>query len=237
LTFCCMALATLFLANILFVAASRADIVVLSILVVLLGWRRWSWRGALAAFVASGFLAAAVYASSPHLRARVHSAIKDIEIYYTTHAHNDVGDHLEFIKKSIAFVREAPVLGHGTGSITELFRRSAIGQSGAAAVVSVNPHNQVLAVAIQIGLVGAAVLVAMWLAHFLLFRGTSLVAWIGTVVVVENVISSISSSHLFDFVHGWLYVLGVGVLGGAVHRDRLLANNPVASRQTRRDKI
>src|SRR6266705_6945722 len=90
-----------------------------------------------------------------------------------------VGDHIEFIKKSIAFVREAPVIGHGTGSIPELFRRSTVEQSGAAAVVSVNPHNQILAVAIQLGTVGAAVLLAMWLAHFFLFRATSLVAWIG----------------------------------------------------------
>ena len=234
LTLCCTALATLFLANILFLAASRADIVVLPVLVVLLGWRRWSWRGALIAFVATGFLAAGLFASSSHLRARVQSAINDVETYRTTHVHNDVGDHLEFIKKSIAFIREAPVLGHGTGSIGELFRRSAVGQSGAAAVVSVNPHNQILAVAIQIGLVGAAVLVAMWLAHFLLFHGTSLVAWIGTVIVVENVISSLSSSHLFDFVHGWLYVLGVGLLGGVAHRDRpglrLRQTRPVSDR-------
>jgi hypothetical protein len=44
-----------------------------------------------------------------------------------------------------------------------------------------------------------------------------LTAWIGTVVVVENVVSSLSSSHLFDFVHGWLYVLGVGIVGGMAH--------------------
>jgi O-antigen ligase len=145
--------------------------------------------------------------------------IEEVEIYHTTHASNDVGDHIEFLKKSIAFVREAPVTGHGTGSIPELFRRSAVGQTGAAAGVSVNPHNQILAVAIQLGTMGAAVLLAMWLAHFLLFRGNGWVAWIGTVVVVENVVSSLSSSHLFDFVHGWLYVLAVGVMGGMIYRE------------------
>jgi len=25
-----------------------------------------------------------------------------------------------------------------------------------------------------------------------------------------------SSSHLFDFIHGWLYVLGVGIVGGMI---------------------
>ncbi len=75
-------------------------------------------------------------------------------------------------------------------------------------------------VAIQLGLVGAAVLVAMWLAHFMLFFSGSLTAWAGTVVVVQNVVSSLFNSHLFDSTEGWLYVFGVGVIGGMVLRER-----------------
>ena len=104
-------------------------------------------------------------------------------------------------------------------------------QTGAAAVVSVNPHNQFLAVAMQLGLVGGTVLLAMWLEHYLLFRAIDLTAWIGTVVVVENVVSSASSSHLFDFVHGWLYVLGVGILGGMARGK--LSSNDAAKRRSR----
>jgi len=226
LAICFAALATLFLANVVFVATSRADIVVAPILIVLLGWRWSGWQGAILACVAAGVLAAAALMSSPYLRARVQRAVDDVEIYRTTHVHNDVGDHIEFLKKSIAFLREAPVIGHGTGSIPELFRRSTVGKKGAAAVVSVNPHNQILAVAIQLGALGAAVLLVMWLTHFLLFQTTGLAAWIGTVVVVENVISSLSSSHLFDFVHGWLYVLGVGIVGGMINCDRSSTNAP-----------
>jgi hypothetical protein len=79
-----------------------------------------------------------------------------------------------------------------------------------------NPHQQVLTVAIQLGLIGVGLLIAMWAAHVALFRGPGLVAWIGLVVVVQNVISSQFNSHLFDFTHGWLYVFGVGVIGGMV---------------------
>ena len=207
-------LAALFLANLVFVAISRADVVVIPVLIVVLGWRGFGFKGAILACIAAGILAAGAWLGSPYLRGRLQQAVDDVQIYRTTHVHNDIGDHFEFLKKSIAFVREAPVIGHGTGSIPDLFRRSTIGQTGAAAVVSVNPHNQILAVATQLGLVGATVLLGMWLAHYLLFRATDLTAWIGTVVVVENVVSSLSSSHLFDFVHGWLYVLGVGVVGG-----------------------
>jgi O-antigen ligase len=33
-------------------------------------------------------------------------------------------------------------------------------------------------------------------------------------VVVQNVLSSLFNSHLFDFHEGWIYVLGVGIAGG-----------------------
>jgi O-antigen ligase len=217
------ALAALFIANLVFVATSRTDIVVFPLLAVLFGWRRFGSKGAIVACVAAGVLVVGAWISSPYLRARVDQAIEDVAIYRTTHVHNDVGDHIEFLKKSIAFIHESPLIGHGTGSIPELFHRSVAGRTGAAAVVSVNPHNQIFAVAIQLGLVGAIVLLAMWAAHYLLFRGTDLIVWVGTVVVVQNVVSSLTSSHLFDTVHGWLYVLAVGVCGGTTLRRRFPA--------------
>jgi hypothetical protein len=39
--------------------------------------------------------------------------------------------------------------------------------------------------------------------------------------VVQNVVSSLFNSHLFDFQEGWIYVLGVGVAGGMAFRGRL----------------
>jgi hypothetical protein len=75
-------------------------------------------------------------------------------------------------------------------------------------------------VAVQWGVAGVVVLYAMWLVHLLLFRGDGLAAWIGLMVVVQNVISSLLNSHLFDFHEGWMYVLGVGVTGGMVLRAR-----------------
>ena len=57
----------------------------------------------------------------------------------------------------------------------------------------------------------------MWAAHIILFfRGEGLVAWIGLVVVTQNVVGSLFNSHIFDFVQGWVYVVGVGVAGGMV---------------------
>jgi hypothetical protein len=63
----------------------------------------------------------------------------------------------------------------------------------------------------------------MWIAHLTLFRGGSVVAWLGLIVVAENILSSVVHSHLFDFNGGWLYVFGTGVLGGTVLRERARA--------------
>ena len=79
-----------------------------------------------------------------------------------------------------------------------------------------NPHNQTLAVAVQWGVAGIVLLYAMWFVHLRLFRGEGLVAWIGLLVVVQNIFTSLFNSHIFDFHEGWMYVLGVGIAGGMV---------------------
>jgi hypothetical protein len=56
----------------------------------------------------------------------------------------------------------------------------------------------------------------MWVAHLLLFRGGEFAAWVGLVVVVQNIAGSLFNSHVFDFTHGWGYVLGVGIAGGVM---------------------
>ena len=213
-------LAILFLAYLLFVVTSRAAIAVAPVLLVLLGWRRFGWKGVVTASIAGPVLTTALWAASPNLREFFFQSVQQTQAYNTTTADNSIGEHIEFLRKSLSFVRDAPVIGHGTGSIADLFRRSSSGQTGAASVATVNPHSQIFAVAIQLGLAGAAVLLAMWTAHYLLFRTAGWVAWAGTVVVVENIVSSLAHSHLFDFMHGWLYVFSVGVVGGMVlHRS------------------
>src|SRR6202012_3664959 len=116
----------------------------------------------------------------------------------------------------LRFFAEAPIVGHGSGSTLGLFEQAAVGHTGAAAEVIGNPHNQTLNIAIQWGVLGIVVLYAMWLSHLLLFRGEGLVAWLGLLVVVQNIFTSLFNSHLFDFHEGWMYVLGVGIAGGAL---------------------
>jgi O-antigen ligase len=215
-----LGLAVAFLANIFFVATGRTTLVLLPVLALWLGWRRLGWKGLVGAGVICCLLAPIIWEGSSYLRDRLSISATDLQSYEKSDTFNSTGLHLEFLRKSLLIVETAPVLGHGTGSIPEQFRKVTSDNEGASGVATVNPHNQIFGVAIQIGLIGTIVLVAMWLAHFMLFYSGSATAWAGMVVVVQNVISSLFNSHLFDFTEGWLYVFGVGVIGGMVLRER-----------------
>src|SRR5262245_48440846 len=210
-------LAAAFIANIVYVSTARTTLIVLGVMLVLFGVRQFGWRGALGAALIGTVLAGVVWVSSPYLRERVSAGVEEARAYGANNVNTSVGLRLEYWKKSLALIAEAPVIGHGTGTIPMLFRRDAAADT-APALMTTNPHSQILAVAIELGLIGALALVAMWLAHLALFRAGTIVAWFGLLVVTYNVVSSLFNSHLFDFGQGWLYVFGVGLTGGMVLR-------------------
>jgi hypothetical protein len=211
-------LAALFVADILMIATGRTGLVVVALLLVIFGFRLLGWKGIIAGCVAAVVLGAVGWTASPFLRERVMQSITETQGFQTSNEPSPTGQRLELWKRSLGFIMAAPVIGHGTGSIPDQFRRSAVGD-GLSGLHANNPHSQVFAVAIQIGFVGVAVLLAMWLAHLMLFTGSGLVPWIGIVIVVQNVISAQFNSHLFDSFHGWLYVFGFGVVGGMALRQ------------------
>jgi O-antigen ligase len=213
------AAAALFVANILYVATWRTTLVVVAALLLLLGFRRFGGKGSIAVCLIGGTLAGFTWVSSPYLRLRVTQVIQEVTDYRERGAQTSAGQRLEFWQRSADFVAQAPVLGHGTGSIEALFKQAAAAEPGTGALVTRNPHSQVLTVAVQLGIAGAVLLIAMWLAHLALFTAATPMAWFGLIVVVQNIVGSMFNSHIGDFTQGWIYVVGVGVLGGAMRAD------------------
>jgi O-antigen ligase len=218
----CVAAAFGMLANMLFVATGRTALVMLLVLLAVFAHRRLRARGVIILTLIVVAVGAVGWFASPYLRQRTVAIWTDYQIYESTDARTSSGERVDFYKKSIEFVRTAPLFGHGTGSIHPLFIESAAGKTGTEGVASTNPHNQTFAVAIQLGLVGAAILWARWIAHLSLFGGGGLVQWVGLIIVVQNIVGSLFNSHLFDFGQGWIYVFGLGVAGGTVLKQRAL---------------
>jgi O-antigen ligase len=222
------AIAASFLANMMFVVISRTALVTMPVMLGAFALMHLRGRSAIFALCAAVLLAALAWNLSSQLRNTVAKFAADYQQSSVQANVSGMGSRLEFWQKSLRFFADAPVIGHGTGSIRGLFEKAAVGQIGFHGEVTANPHNQTLNVAVQWGMIGIVLLYAMWLVHLMLFRGDGLAAWVGLMVVVQNVVTSLFNSHLFDFHEGWMYVLGVGVAGGMMLRakqaDKLESN-------------
>jgi O-antigen ligase len=209
-------LAALFFANIFFIALARTSLVYIVPLAALLVVRAFSRKSAAIGLLVLMAGMVTLWIASPHLRGRVSNIAVEYQEYREINRPTSTGQRLQYWASAVDWIKEAPIAGHGTGATKRLFNQAAEGQAGAWGQRIGNPHNQLLYVAIEWGLLGCAVLMFMWWLHYRHFRSAGIVAWIGTLVVVQNVLSSTLNSHLFDFTEGWMYVLGVGVAAGAM---------------------
>ena len=205
-----------FLASMIFVVVSRTALIVLPFLLLAFAFRHLRLQTGVIALCIAAIVAVLMWNWSPNLRATASKFFNDYELTTTKNELTGIGSRLEYWRKSLGFVADAPVIGHGTGATRGLFEQAAVGKTGVQAEIVNNPHNQTLAVAVQWGTIGIIILYAMWIAHLLLFRGDGPAAWIGLLVVLQNFLTSMFNSHLFDFQEGWIYVIGVGVSGGMV---------------------
>jgi O-antigen ligase len=213
------ALSLSFVVNMALVIVSRTALVTMPIMLAVFAALHLTWRSKLAIFAAAVLLGGMGWLMSAQLQQTTARFSRDYEIYRQLNLPTSIGMRLEFWQDSLQFFAEAPILGHGTGSARGLFEHAAKSSTVLAqGQVVANPHNQTLNVAIQWGIVGVIVLYALWWFHLLLFRGDGLIPWIGLLVVVQNVFTSLFNSHLFDFHEGWMYVLGVGIAGGMTLR-------------------
>ena len=193
---------------------SRTELIVLVVLFALLFSKWFGWKGGPIGLAVVGLVFSLVWVTSPNLRSRVNHITWELQEYHENNRLTSAGARLEFWHKSLEIVRTAPLIGHGMGTTKALFATQATGVNGAAAAVTDNPHQQILAIAIELGLMGVAALFAMWFAHFRLFQMSTGLPWLGMAIVVQNAIGSLFNSHIYDFTEGWTYVFGVGVLGG-----------------------
>lgn len=210
-------LALLFLADIFFIYLSKTGIVVAAALLGLLMFHI-SRRLTLAAAAASALIVAVALLVSAPAQLRLSEISADIVAHDSSQESRSTGARLDFWNKGLGFVKQAPLFGHGTGSIKPLYQSLEATQPSPYGEATPDPHNQFLHVTLQVGLIGGTLLLAMWAAHFRMFLRRDLAGIVGQAVVLENFIGSLFNSHLATITQGMLYCLAVGVLGAAVNQ-------------------
>jgi O-antigen ligase len=217
-------LALVFLADIFMIFISKTGVLMTAALIVLFLIHAEGWKRSLLIAVPIVLVAAiALWSSAPAQRrlAQIATDINAVEGNKgSSQATLSTASRLDFWSKAVEFIKEAPLFGHGTGSTKSLYQSLEASRPSPYGEAVPDPHNQFLAIAIQVGLVGGALLLVMWAVHFSMFIGRGFASAIGQAVVLQNFIGSLFNSHLSTVTQGMLYCLAVGLLGGLVQRAR-----------------
>lgn len=136
-----------------------------------------------------------------------------------------VGERLEYYMTSIDIVRAHPLFGTGTGSFPSEYARAVAGRN---MMVTVNPHNEYLMIAVQIGLVGLAGLV------YLFFRqwqsagrqAGPMYRDLGRGLVITFAVGCMLNSLLVDHTEGLLFAW----LSALIFAGPMKAPSPSAAR-------
>jgi O-antigen ligase len=199
--------------NVFFMVHGRTgQLVLFALLFYYLFWC-FRWRGLLIAAATGACIVSAAYlmpSSSLHQRAAL--ALQEAGNWQPGVASSSsVGQRLEFYRNSLKIVREHPFLGVGTGGFPAAYARQV---EGTAMGATRNPHNEYLMVAVQLGLPGLVLLLALFWAQWRLAARlpdrTSQAAARG--LVITYAVASMVSSTLIDHAEGLFFVWMSAVL-------------------------
>jgi O-antigen ligase len=213
-----MTLALVFLADVFMIYISKTGILMTAALVGLFVVQAEGWKRSLLIATPIVLIAAVALWTSPPAQRRLAEIATDIHAVDSgkgsSEATLSTASRLDFWTKAVEFIKQAPLFGHGTGSTKSLYQSLEATRPSPYGEAVPDPHNQFFAIAIQVGLVGGAILLAMWVVHFSMFIGGSFACAIGQAVVIQNFIGSLFNSHLSTVTQGMLYCLAVGLFGG-----------------------
>lgn len=209
-------------ANVLLMVPGRTGYLILAAGLMYFGFRRFRLRGVLAGLFAVAVIGAGAYKVSDTLRTRVDMAVAEtLRFSEGEVAPTSAGSRLLFWESTIELVRAHPWFGTGLGS----WHGRVGGEMSAAQREQMlldheHPHNELLHVAAQTGLVGAALYLAGLLA--LARRATRLRPDAGILgaALIAYAAGSLVNSFLWASVEGQLFAalaaLAVaGARGGA----------------------
>lgn len=218
------AAALLFAGNVVFISTSRSAYVALVCVVLVWGLGRAGWRRLPLVTGALVMLVALAFGLSSTLRERVQQGVDEVRNYQSSPELTSAGIRMVFWKNTLDLVAERPLLGYGTGSFARTYRdrfvRAELGWRGLPAA---DPHNQYLFIAVENGLPGLAVFIAILMAALWEARGPGAYRGMARGVLLAWCVTSLFSSHFRTFPEGHLVWLLVGAMLACTPRKKSTA--------------
>ena len=215
------ALALVCIHNVLFIVTGRTGYVVLTALLVyfagtVVGDRR---SMLVAALVLTALLGSAYFGSQRFPASVIDVASEMTRWQRGTDDETSVGRRMSFYDTTLEIIREHPLGGIGTGNFAQAFADKVRGTSSPE---TMNPHNDYLMIAVQAGLPGVVLLIALYAALWReaqrlrsplerdLLRG----------LVLMMAIAGAFNSVLMDHAEGLLFAWAAGALCSTRRADR-----------------
>ncbi|WP_116137259.1 O-antigen ligase family protein [Trinickia diaoshuihuensis] len=161
---------------------------------------------------------------------RIGEVAGEVKAYRESDATTSTGLRLEWYRKSVDLIRARPLTGYGVGGLGAEFAQLTKGETGAEGAMTLNPHNEYLLMAVQLGLPGIVLLVNLIVQvarYGVRLEPRSrhlLLAWLATFAI-----GSLANSLLLDFTEGHLFALLSGILLGCGYRSAGAARPGVSS--------
>jgi O-antigen ligase len=215
-------LAVLAFVNVTVMVHGATGYLILAGLLLLLGYRRYGWRGLGAAVLGTTLLAVALTAVPNPFQQRVNKIAKELQEWRADEpAHTSTGWRLEFYGNVLAIIAEHAVTGVGTGGFHSAYAEKV---KGTGRLATQNPHNEFLLITAQLGFAGLA---ALWWLFWRQWRlaarlDTPLESELARGLVLAMVIGCMLNSLLLDHTEGLLYAWLTGVLYGGLKSGRAL---------------
>lgn len=215
-------LAMLFFVDIFLIFVSKTGMLVAFTMVAILVIAIGGWRTSFVVGIPIIVIVAATLAMSPGAKSRFSEMASDVTAGAET-KNVSTASRIDFWSKAAEFMTQAPLIGHGTGSIRPLYQSLEATRPSPYGEAVADPHNQFLHIALQVGLIGGAILLALWVAHFRLFIGRDFASVMGLGIFAMTFVGSLFNSHISQVTQGMLYCLGVGLCGAVIlHRDTMV---------------
>ena len=202
-------------ANVLFVVPGRTGMVVLLLLLVYFLARTFKVKGLVIAGAVLAALAAAILASPDSM---LHRRITLADEEFTEwragkrpEPTSSVGLRLEYLENTLDIIARNPAVGVGTGGFGKAYSERV---QGTGAEATQNPHNEILLLLVQFGVVGfalfAGLLVTQWRVATRLPNAFDTGA--ARAFVIAMGVTSVLASTLLDHAEGFFFAYMSGLL-------------------------
>jgi O-antigen ligase len=209
------ALFVLSMVDLFFVVQGRTGQFTSIALVLLFTLQRFGSKGRLLS-VALIILSLMLFINYSDKAQRINEAIDNTE-HYLKREHeqteSSMGQRYSFWDHSLKLIAEKPLFGYGTGSFSKEYQRIGADEH----ILTKNPHNEFLMIAVQLGLLGLFVYLGFYLSQYhcakLLPKPDK---WLAQGILVSLFITSMFNTPFLDHTEGHWFAIMIALCFAAI---------------------